>query len=142
METLSWIDKLLVSLPFMCIDPYGDTDYHVMGNVVHAIHERSVSNFPNIPAKYEKMLNNGVVKDCKEVTKIEEFMKTFDFFFGNAKWKHIGSMFTIRTVLPNREHDDARPTFYERNNGVIDVLSGKIGTCVDLAQKIVDDLNA
>ena len=44
--------------------------------------------------------------------------------------------------LPNREHDDARPTFYERNNGVIDVLSGKIGTCVDLAQKIVDDLNA
>ena len=128
--------------PFMCIDPYGDTDYHVMGNVVHAIHERSISNFPNIPSKYEKMLNSGVVKDCKEVTKIEEFMKTFDFFFGNAKWKHIGSMFTIRTVLPNREHDDARPTFYERNNGVIDVLSGKIGTCVDLAQKIVDDLNA
>ena len=69
-------------------------------------------------------------------------MKTFNFFFGDVEWEHIGSMFTTRTVLPNREHDDARPTSYERNNNVIDVLSGKIGTCVDLAQKVVDNLNA
>ena len=128
--------------PFMCIDPYGDTDYHVMGNVVHAIHSRNISDFPIVPKQYEKLLNKGVVKNCKSVTKIDEFMKTFNFFFGDVEWEHIGSMFTTRTVLPNREHDDARPTTYERNNNVIDVLSGKIGTCVDLAQKVVDNLNA
>jgi len=127
--------------PFMCIDPYGDTDYHVMGNVVHAIHSSNVSEFPDIPAEYNSLLNKGVV-ECDNLTKIDKFIETFKFFFNSADIEHIGSMFTIRTVLPNRDYDDARPTFYERNNGVIDVLSGKIGTCVDLAQKIVDDINA
>ena len=28
--------------PFTCIDPYSDTDYHVIGNVVHAIHHTNV----------------------------------------------------------------------------------------------------
>ena len=40
--------------PFMCIDPYGDTDYHVMGNVVHAIHNRNISNFPDLPEDIKK----------------------------------------------------------------------------------------
>ena len=39
--------------PFMCIDPYGQTGYHVMGNVVHAIHETSVGFSPNFPKNKE-----------------------------------------------------------------------------------------
>ena len=33
--------------PFTCIDPYGNTDYHVMGNVVHAIHDTMVGERVN-----------------------------------------------------------------------------------------------
>ena len=32
--------------PFMCFDPYADTDYHVAGNVVHAIHVRNIGLKP------------------------------------------------------------------------------------------------
>ena len=125
--------------PFMCIDPLGDTDYHVMGNVVHAIHNRNISNFPDLPARYKKILNNGIVKDCKEVTKIEDFMKTFDFFFGDVKCEHIGSMFTIRTVLSYRDYDDARPTLVNKENDkVFSIFSGKIGTCVEASNQLVN----
>jgi hypothetical protein len=87
-------------------------------------------------------LNNDIIKNPK-ITNIDKFIDTGkDYFDGFENLKHIGSMYTIRTVMSNREHDDARPTSYERNNNVIDVLSGKIGTCVDLAQKVVDNLNA
>ena len=50
-------------------------------------------------------------------------------------------MYTFRTVLPNREHDDARPTLYKfESDNLISILSGKIGTCVDVAEDIVRGL--
>ena len=50
-------------------------------------------------------------------------------------------MFTFRAVLPKREYDDARPTLHTRaSKNKLNVFSGKIGTCVDLAKKIVRDL--
>ena len=52
--------------------------------------------------------------------------------------EYIGSMFTIRTVLPNREHDDARPTIIKKiGDRLITVFSGKIPTCVDTAEEIL-----
>ena len=50
-------------------------------------------------------------------------------------------MFTFRTVLPNREFDDARPTVcnFDKDN-LITIFSGKIGTCVDTAENIIEDL--
>ena len=127
--------------PFMCIDPYGDSEYHVMGNVVHAIHHSNVSKYPSVPEEFESLLNKGIIKN-PSITKISKFIETANKFFKEIDIEHIGSMFTIRTVLPNRDYDDARPTLCDRVNGTIDVLSGKIGTCVDLANKIVGDLNA
>ena len=50
-------------------------------------------------------------------------------------------MFTFRTVLPNRDFDDARPTIYEfEKPNFITILSGKIVTCVDTAESILGDL--
>ena len=42
--------------PFMCIDPLSDTGYHVMGNVVHAIHN-NIGYSPEIPKEFENQLN-------------------------------------------------------------------------------------
>ena len=44
---------VIIDGPFMCIDPLGDTDYHVMGNVVHAIHTRNIGKYP----VFEEKLN-------------------------------------------------------------------------------------
>jgi hypothetical protein len=55
------------------------------------------------------------------------------------KVKHIGSMFTIRTVLPNKDKDDARPTLVEKpTDKVFNLFSGKIGTCVSSAEELLE----
>lgn len=125
--------------PFMCFDPYSTTPYHLMGNVKHAIHKTDTSNKFDVPIKYLKYLNSGI---CN-VKNISNFKKFYDdlnkFFIGVKNTEYIGSMFTVRTVLPKHEHDDARPTIVERiNEKQINVFSGKIPTCIDASEMVLD----
>jgi len=112
-----------------------------MGNVNHAIHYSNTSEFPKEQLQMKKIINNGIIKNPK-FTNIEKFKETAKLFFKNINSiEHIGSMFTFRTVLPNREHDDARPTIYEfENDNLITIFSGKIVTCVDTAKNIIKEL--
>ncbi len=125
--------------PFMCIDPLGDTGLHVMGNVVHAIHSTNVGKFPEYDEKFNKLLNKGIIKN-PPITNIDKFIESAKKFFVDIdKAKHIGSMFTFRTVLPNRDKDDARPTLVEKTtDNIFNLFSGKIGTCVSAADEIVE----
>lgn len=130
--------------PFMCIDPYGSTDNHVMGNVVHAIHCSNVGKFPIIPEEYKSVLNRGVVPSTEltGLTRFDRFISSAKPFFKNVESaEHIGSMFTIRTVLPMKDHDDARPSFIKKHDDkVYTVFSGKISTCVDCAKNLKETL--
>ena len=123
--------------PFMCLDPYGDTEYHVLGNVVHAIHETNVGYKPKV-SHLKKYLNKGLIKNPK-YTNIEKFIKTGEKFFkGFNGLTHIGSLYTVRTVLKNRNHDDARPTLVKKENkNTYSLFSGKIDTCVDAANQLI-----
>jgi len=125
--------------PFMCIDPYGDTGLHVMGNVVHAIHSTNVGKFPEYDSKFDELLNKGIVKN-PSITNIDKFIESAKkFFIDIDKAEHIGSMFTFRTVLPNRDKDDARPTLVEQTgNNQFTLFSGKIGTCIDTSKKLIN----
>ena len=125
--------------PFMCIDPLGDTDYHVMGNVVHAIHSTNVGRFPEYDSKFNELLNKGIVKN-PSITNIDNFVESAKkFFIDIDKLEHIGSMYTIRTVLPNKDKDDARPTLVEKpTDNMFNIFSGKIGTCVTAADDILE----
>jgi len=127
--------------PFMCIDPYGDTGWHVMGNVVHAIHNTNVGKFSEYDKKFDDLLNKGIVKN-PPITNINKFIESAKMFFKDIeKAKHIGSMFTFRTVLPNRDKDDARPTMVEKiNNKMFSIFSGKIGTCVNAAEEVLNEI--
>jgi predicted dehydrogenase len=125
--------------PFTCIDPFGETGLFLMGNVTHAIHHKNIGRAPEIPEEYKEILNNGIIKNPK-ITKIKEFLDSAERFFPGIKEgaEHIGSMFTIRTVLPYREHDDARPTIVEEiNEKIVSIFSGKIPTCVDAAEQVL-----
>jgi hypothetical protein len=127
--------------PFMCLDPYGDEN-HVLGNVKHAIHCWNNGTEAFWPHRYTKYLNKGVIENPKH-TKIDKFIETGKKFFKDFdKLKHIGSMYTIRTVLADRDHDDARPTLVNHEGGnVYSLFSGKIDTCVDSANELVRMLN-
>ena len=125
--------------PFMCIDPLGDTGLHVMGNVVHAIHSTNVGKFPEYDSKFDGLLNKGIVKN-PSITNIDKFIDSAKkFFIDIDKSEHIGSMYTIRTVLPNKDKDDARPTLVEKpDDKTFTIFSGKIGTCVSAAEEILE----
>ena len=73
---------------------------------------------------------------------LDKFKKTIKLFFKDVdSIEHMGSMFTFRTVLPKREFDDARPTVYKfEKDNLITIFSGKIGTCVQAANQLVDKL--
>ena len=135
-------DKSIVIMdgPFMCIDPYQDTKYHVMGNVVHAIHHTNIGKHPRPQwrEKFQHLLNRGCVKN-PSITNIDKFIESGKKYLpGIEKLKHVGSMYTYRVVLPNRDHDDARPTEVERvSNNTSILFSGKIGTCTAAAKELV-----
>lgn len=126
--------------PFTCIDPYGRSGLSLMGNVDKAIHHQNIGFEPEIPERYRPLLNKGVIAR-PTVTRVKEFLEDAEVFFPglSRELEHIGSMFTVRTVLPYREHDDARPTIVKRiGDRLISVFSGKIPHCVEAAEKVLE----
>jgi len=129
--------------PFTCIDPLGKTGLSLMGNVVHAIHSRNIGKSPVIPKEFNSLINNGIIEN-PYVTNLDKFLDSAEVFFPGIKDEAIykGSMFTIRTVLPNREHDDARPTIVEKiGDKLIVLFSGKIPTCIDASEEVLKIVN-
>ena len=125
--------------PFMCIDPYANSDNHVMGNVVHAIHSNNIGKSPFIPDGFNKLLNKGIIRN-PEITNVSKFIESAKHFFPDIeKAKHVGSMFTFRVVKPNMEHSDARPTLVDLiEPNMVSVFSGKICTSLDAAKKVAN----
>lgn len=124
--------------PFCVIDPFGATGLFLMGNVVHAIHKTNIGRLPDIPPQFKELLYKGIVKN-PPITNFQKFIDfASDYFIGIEDAEHVGSMFTIRTVLPYREYDDARPTIVERvDDRTVTLFSGKIPTCIDAAEQIL-----
>jgi hypothetical protein len=120
--------------PFCSLDPFGSTGHHVMGHVEHAIHSRNTGEFPEVPTRLQKYLDSGVVPKPigSKWQKIKSSSKKFFPFLQDAM--HVGSMFTVRTVLPRKDKTDERPTIVEQiDDKVIRIFSGKIGTAVQAA---------
>lgn len=124
--------------PFTCIDPVGQSSLHVIGHVVHAIHATNVGKHPHIPERFRGLLNRGVVAN-PAITNFKQFIAAATHFMpALAAAEHVGSMFTIRTVLPNVHQTDTRPTLVEPiTPRLINVFSGKIGNCVLAAEEVV-----
>lgn len=131
-------DLVVIDGPFMCVDPIGKGGHYVLGNVVRAIHATNIGFNPEVPEHIRPLLNNGIV-DAPSFTRFSEFIEHGRQFVPMLKEaKHVGSMFTIRTVLPHLEKTDARPTIVTAlNDKCIKIFSGKIGNCVAAAREVV-----
>lgn len=125
--------------PFMCIDPFAPPDLFVMGNAVHAIHLTNVGMAPKVDALMGGYLARGFV-ERPERTRVPEFLESAsEFFVGIGAAEHVGSMYSLRTVLPDCDDTDARPTQVESvDDRTVTLFSGKIGTCVDAARAVAN----
>ena len=128
---------LIMDGPFMSIDPVGEKNIFIIGDVVNTVHERYIGKLPKFNPKFLPLLDKGILKN-PPLTNKELFLKSASNFFPDVlKAKYVGSSFTIKTVLPNVDSSDERPTMIEKiNEKIITVFSGKIPTCVDAANKI------
>lgn len=130
-ENYKDIGIVVMDGPFMCIDPYSNTGYHVMGNVIEAIHQTNIGTFPIVADELKPLLNKGLVKN-PPITKFDRFVESAKEFLNMDEVEHIGSMFTVRSVLANRDHDDARPSIVNKHSqNFYSIFSGKISTAVD-----------
>lgn len=137
-ESLRSSSVVIMDGPFMCVDRYGRSDLALMGNVVHAIHHTNTGLKAVVPSALQPLLNQGIISD-PPVTNYAAFRESAAQFIPEiAEAQHIGSMFTVRTVLPHLEATDARPTMVESlDERTIVIFSGKIGNCVDAADQVV-----
>lgn len=139
----SYKNKSVVVLdgPFMCVDPYGETGNFLLGNVVHAIHRTNVDIMPKIPSKFKPLLNRGIIKN-PPITRFQEIIESGNEFLKNfKKAKHIGSMFTYRSVQANKEDTDERLTQVKCvSDNIYIVYSGKIVSCVSAAKEVAQIL--
>lgn len=136
-DSFGLTDLVVMDGPFMCVDPLGTSGKYVLGNVVHAIHASNVGFYPELPAHLAPLLDTGIVESPH--SKFDTFVEHGSAYIPALKEaKHVGSMYTVRTVLPRLEKTDARPTLVESlDDTCIKIFSGKIGNCVEAAKKAV-----
>ena len=124
--------------PFCCLDPLGQSDLHLMGHVEHAIWRTATGTTWEIPSEIAGYIDQGIIEQpgYSLFPYMRESGKTFFPCLREAE--HIGSMFTVRAVLPNKDATDARPTLTERlDEKVIRIFSGKLGTACTAAMDAV-----
>ncbi len=136
-ESLRGESFVIIDGPFLCIDPFGSTGYSILGNVVETNLTMNVGHEPQVPEHVRPLLNRGPIVD-PPVTNFHNFVKSASRFIKETEqFEHVGSMFTIRTVLPYVDHTDERPTLVEQaERRMASLFSGKIGTCVTAAREV------
>ena len=50
-------------------------------------------------------------------------------------------MYTVRTVLPNKDDTDERPTIVTKQGDDFILFSSKVGNCVNAASEVIDMIN-
>ena len=124
--------------PFCSVDPFGHSNLHVMGHVTEAILHRSVGPEPEIPEGVAQLINAGVVTDKGEASSVWSMIQSGSKWIPTLKFaKYIGSMFTVRAVLPDVDATDERPTIVSKlDDQVIRVFSGKLAGCIQAAEEV------
>lgn len=129
---------IVVYGPFMSTDHWGSTDHFAMGDYHHMRHHSTTGYEPDIPKRYASLVNEGLIDD-PDFSNFQAFREHGQQYIpGVANAVHIGSLFTIRTILPDVDQTDARPTLVRQAGDVTTVFGGKLATSVQTAKQVVD----
>lgn len=129
------ISTVVMDGPFMSFDPWGETGYAVMGHVEHAIHHRSFGHRAEVPDMLKPYLNRGLIENPVYTRAQAMLEASIPYMPALKDARHVGSMYTIRTVLPKVDHTDERPTLVTRlTDRIITIYSGKVGNSVKAAR--------
>jgi hypothetical protein len=144
-----YVEKVIVKLPktyrnlsvvvldgnFMCLDPYMNTKYTILGSVRESVHIEKLGSkliLNNLQKKY-LLLNS--VKNPK-FSNYGKINNLFNEYFENFKSKFIKSFFVIRCTKYSKK--DSRKSEVSKKGKVLTVFSGKWVSCFKSADKIVE----
>ena len=123
--------------PFMCIDPYQNTNLSILGSVRGSVITEKLSITQNYNEHYsylEKYLVNSFKNSKFRILK-NSFKKYFNYFDDIEYFK---SFYVIRATLKNKNDD--RVSKVIKKNKLSIVFSGKWVNCIISAKKVVDEI--
>jgi hypothetical protein len=132
---------VVVDGDFVSLDPMGHG--HALYDVHHSVHASNVGYAPDIPTPYADLLTR-LGPAHTPLSRFEDMTTSASRFLrgiepgGQGVSIYAGSLFSVRAVLPDVDATDERPTLVERDGDTVWVLSGKICTALDAAQRVAE----
>lgn len=119
--------------PFISLDPHGPA--HMLYDVQHSVHAVG-----EVPEHLAPLLDRGIVRT--KHTHVEAMLDTARRFLRHLGTPvYVGSLFTVRAVLPD-DGTDARPTLIRTDGNITRILAGKLCTAPWAAEQVAQRLAA
>ena len=119
--------------PYVSLDPHGPA--HMLYDVQHSVHAVN-----EVPEHLAPLLDRGLVRT--QHTHLDAMLDTAGRFLNHlGKPTYLGSLFTVRAVLPD-DGTDARPTLIRTDGNITRILAGKLCTAPWAADEVVERLAA
>jgi FAD dependent oxidoreductase len=119
--------------PFISLDPHGPA--HMLYDVQHSVHAVN-----EVPEHLAPLLDRGLVRTSH--THLDAMLDTARRFLNHlGSPTYLGSLFTIRAVLPD-DATDARPTLIRTDGNITRILAGKLCTAPWAAEHVASRLAA
>lgn len=130
-DEMSETGIVIIDGPFGCVDPMASSPFHLLGHVTKAVHREMVGIKPEFGPQMAIESNvSNIISDLVRYIPV----------VGQAT--PVKSLTVTRMVLPMKEDTDERPTLVTKHDDqVMSIFSGKMSTCVNAAQEIIEEIN-
>jgi glycine/D-amino acid oxidase-like deaminating enzyme len=137
---LDRLSLVVMDGPFSSIAPYGN-NCHVLADVVHSVHVRSVGRMNPGFRDYPRGLVSARALPPR-MSRIAPILASTRRFLASLEGAvHVGSHFAVRVVVPGLDSTDARQTVVRwASPRVMSILSGKVSTSVDTARLVAREI--
>jgi len=121
--------------PFCSLDPLADRAGHALYHVDATVRAANVGLAPRVPERLAHLLDRGPVPapHSNLGVMLDGARRFFRHLDDPA---YLGSLFTVRAVLPDVDATDERPTLYHRDGRLLHVLAGKIDGAPAAAERV------
>ena len=145
---LQYVEKVIVKLPkvyknlsvvvldgnFMCLDPYKNTNYTILGSVKESVHLEKLGKDLKLNKLQQKYISLNSVINPK-FSNYKKINGLFNQYFNKFESKFVKSFFVIRCTKFSKK--DSRQSEVIKKGKILKLFSGKWVSCFKSADKIV-----
>ncbi|MDC8993949.1 NAD(P)/FAD-dependent oxidoreductase [Mycobacterium marinum] len=138
------IDIVVIDGPFVSLSPYGrNTGQFLLYDVEHSVRHRTVATVFEPPSDTSAPLATGAPVPMPDSAVTAMLDSASRFVRGLRHARHVGSLLSVRTVLPDVDGTDERPTLIKwHTDTTLSIFSGKIVTAVAAGQAVAESLRS